>query len=264
VSILLYSKQFRSHSTQAPIEFEHSGRSKGLFTRYLTLHGKRAYELSFSCGTCHFLFERMDGARMAVQVNELVDVLRKGVRSLDTDIIDRVSSIIPEGNYVVTLLELTPSLVDPRGADDYFSQEVVSLWGVHEFWGLPHYPKTQYFRSLSRRIGDGRALFEFEIPMIPRKWLHKEAWEAYVQEIASGQRPTAIAISVLDVKQPADWEGDPAVNEHWCLGHFLLDGHHKMYAAASVGKPLTLLSFLAVEECIAREEQIDHALALLS
>lgn len=42
--------------------------------------------------------------------------------------------------------------------------------------------------------------------------------------------------------------------EHWCLAHYLLDGHPKVYAAASADAPVGLLSFLAVCQSIAEPE----------
>ncbi len=43
---------------------------------------------------------------------------------------------------------------------------------------------------------------------------------------------------------------------HWALTHFLLDGHHKMEAAAREGRPLRLLSLLAVEASLATPELV--------
>jgi hypothetical protein len=155
-------------------------------------------------------------------------------------------------------------LVAPSTADDYFSHEQVALWGIDPFWGLPHYLKTEYYRSLTRNIGNGKALFEFAIPMVSKHWLEKETWSWFTERINTAAKPTALAITILDVKGPADWDGDPAITEHWCLAHFLLDGHHKMYAASRANKPITLLSFLAVNECIASEDEIERTLQLLS
>lgn len=67
--------------------------------------------------------------------------------------------------------------------------------------------------------------------------------------------PTAVRISILDVKSPVDWEGDKVITSHWCLVHYLIDGHHKAYAAAKNGKPLTLVSFLAVNQGVSSEEK---------
>ncbi len=33
--------------------------------------------------------------------------------------------------------------------------------------------------------------------------------------------PTALSLSILDVKQPAVWDGDPEVTKHTTLTHFL-------------------------------------------
>lgn len=60
----------------------------------------------------------------------------------------------------------------------------------------------------------------------------------------------------MDIKEPATFKGKPAVTEHWCLAHYLLDGHHKTFAASEVGKPITLLSFLSLDESLATEESI--------
>ncbi|MGW9594518.1 hypothetical protein ACWHLZ_29985 [Streptomyces chartreusis] len=59
-----------------------------------------------------------------------------------------------------------------------------------------------------------------------------------------------VAVSTLDVCEPAS--GLPADHfRHWRLTHFLLDGHHKQEAAATVGRPMQLLSLLAVGEGLA-------------
>jgi hypothetical protein len=263
---ILDSKKFQSKSTNAPIEFEHIGphKSSGLYTRHLTLQGKAAYELSFSCGTCSFLFERLEGANSTVSVLEIDATLRDGIKSIDSQLLTLIAPILPQGNYVVNLLELTPELVAPLSSQDYFSHEQVSLWGLDPFWGLPHYPKTEYYRSHTENIGDNKALFEFVIPMTPKTWLKQETSEMFTRHIADGAKPTDLAIAVLDVKQPADWEGDPAINEHLCYAHFLLDGHHKMFAAHQLQKPIMLLSFLSVNECIAQTEQIERVQDLFS
>ncbi len=44
---------------------------------------------------------------------------------------------------------------------------------------------------------------------------------------------------------------------HWALMHFLLDGHHKLEAAAKAGRPLRLLSLLSVDAGLADKQDID-------
>ncbi|MDF5735248.1 MULTISPECIES: hypothetical protein [unclassified Nostoc] len=48
------------------------------------------------------------------------------------------------------------------------------------------------------------------------------------------------------------------------MAHYLLDGYHKMYAAAQQNAPLILVSFLAVDESLASEDEIKSALAALT
>ena len=119
-----------------------------------------------------------------------------------------------------------------------------------KYLDLPHYPRTEYYRARTKNLGEGRELFEFLIPMFPANWLKADECNAYEILIGSGGQPTALALSVLDIKQASE----SAVNEHWCLAHYLLDGHHKMYAASVTGKPITLLSFLSLGESLATEE----------
>jgi len=76
--------------------------------------------------------------------------------------------------------------------------------------------------------------------------------------IAAGAMPTAVALSVLDVKGPAMCGVD-----HWCLAHYLLDGHHKVAAAASAGRPLTIITFLATDRCVASTAEVETALVAL-
>lgn len=69
---------------------------------------------------------------------------------------------------------------------------------------------------------------------------------------------------MLDVRGPTTREEGPDVTEHWCLTHYLLDGHHKTYAASLAERPLTLLSFLATAESMATEENVEQVLKVLS
>ena len=43
---------------------------------------------------------------------------------------------------------------------------------------------------------------------------------------------------------------------HWCLAHFLLDGHYKMQAAAQAAQPVRLLALLSIDRSLARRDDI--------
>ena len=234
-----------------------------VFDRFLTIEGKPAYHIGNVCNTCFFFFERLEGANQSISPSEVSDRLSHGLKQLDESLLGKIKTILPNGEYVATLLEIFPSLVSPGSARDYFTHEQIELWGIDNFWNLPHYPKTEYYRSRTKDLGERRKLFEFIIPMFPQNWLKPDECETYKSDINSGDQPTALALTVLDIKAPAIWAGEPAVAEHWCLAHYLLDGHHKTFAAAEVGKPITLLSFLSLEESIATEENVSTLLSYL-
>lgn len=227
-----------------------------MWDRFLTVEGKPAYHLGNVCGTCSFFFERLEGANQSISAAEISNNLGQGLEQLEESLLGKIKTILPDGEYVAILLEIFPSLVVPGSASDYFTHEQIELWGLDAFWNLPHYPKTEYYRSRTNDLGERRKLFEFIIPMFPRNWLKADECEAYKSDIDSGHQPTALALAVLDIKQPATWEGEPEVTEHWCLAHYLLDGHHKTFAAAQGNKPITLLSFLSLGESLATEENV--------
>lgn len=256
---------FRMKGSEPVIDFEQPAHGDSVgWNRYLTLLGERAYLIGGACDTCAFLFERMRGANRNVSPEKASDALRRGLERIEDALVDTIGKVVPEGNYRVSLLELAPNLVRPGAEGDYFAHEQTELWGTDAFWDLPHHPKTEYYRAPPVPLGNSRRLFEFVVPMFPKGWLSKKTVRAYSDRLSAGERPTALAVSVLDVRGPATREEGPMVTEHWCLAHYLLDGHHKTYAAYLVGKPITLLSFLATAESIATEENVDRVLEVLT
>jgi len=263
---LLDTTRLRVEQSTSVLAFERPPTEtwKSGFDRYLTVEGKQAYHIGNICDTCEFFFERMDGANQKVSARAVSDRLRQGLEQIDTELLDRISEVIPSGEYLVSLLRVHPRKVSLGSEDDYFSAEQIALWGIDAFWGLPHYPKVEYYRSLTIPLEPGSSLFEFIIPMYPQNWLQAERAGYYSNYIQEGRNPTALALSVLDIKQPAIWEGDPEINTHWCLAHYLIDGHHKVFAASQVDAPITLLSLLAMEECIATKSETERMVDFLT
>jgi hypothetical protein len=268
MTILIDSTRREVTRSESPIGFSTTGDANWpVWDRYLTVDGKQAYHLGNICNTCAFLFQRMNGANNTIKVGALAGKLAAGLDRLEPDVIDSLALLMPDGRYRALLLRLTPYRVTIGTNDDYFAYEQIENDGVDLFYGFPHHPRVRYYRSERRRITppagttsgrDDGVLFEFLIPMFAENWLETSRIADYQQAIANGRTPTAVAISVLDVKGPAE-EGD----DHWCLAHYLLDGHHKAAAAAQREQPITLISFLAVEQGISTENEIEAALAEL-
>jgi hypothetical protein len=184
------------------------------FDRFLMIENKRAYHIGNICGTCEFLFERLEGANQNIPAASIAERLNTGTDIADPEFTETLSQVLPDGFYGVSFPTVLPRLVLPGDPDDYFVQEQVALWGIESFWALPHHPHVMYYRSRSLALGEHSQLFEFIIPMFPYTWLDPERLAHYKDEIARGIRPTAFTLSILDVKQPADWQGDPKITEH--------------------------------------------------
>jgi hypothetical protein len=261
MSNLVATTEATSTAVESRIGFATEGGGQWAeWDRFITLDGKKAYHIGNICGTCAFVFERLPGANDKLSPAELSGKLRTGLTEIEEGVLRTATAVLPAGSYNVLLLKCVPRLVLPAKNGDYFFEEQVALWGIDGFWGLPHYTKTEYYRTDSVKMSNRRGLYEFVVPMFPRNYLHTDAVSSYRNALSEGVVPTALAVSILDVKGPADWQGDPDITEHWCLSHYLLDGHHKVYAACELGKPVSILSFLAFEEGVSTREQVAEAI----
>jgi hypothetical protein len=228
--------------------------------RLLWLGDKPAFELSLWCGTCPFLFKRMEGANRTLSIAEMSAVLDAGLTAIDPTVVETFARLLPRGQYLPVLVEVQPTLVYPATEHDYYSHEQVATWGIDSFWGLPEYPQTPYYRTFEARVDDGAHLYEFVVPMVPPGWNEQERVRSYRNRLSAGDLLTAVAMSTLDLCQPADKsDAAPDYYQHCGLTHFLLDGHHKLQAASDVGASLQLLSLIAVDASLATEADVRRA-----
>ncbi|MEU4490148.1 hypothetical protein AB0H94_35650 [Streptomyces purpurascens] len=247
---------------EARLNFEAERRETGggPGRRLLVVDGEPAFELSFWCGTCPFLFRRLETARQTLSLESVQERLTGALAEPDDGgVIDAFGALLPEGEYLPVLFRVEPRLVVPGQEGDYFSGEQVATWGLDQFWGLPAH--TPYYRTFETAVDASAHLYEFVVPMVPPTWNTRERVEAYVELMGRGTVPTAVAVSTLDVCEPAS--GLPADHYgHWGLTHFLLDGHHKLEAAATAGRPVQLLSLLALGAGLAESEDCARLPAL--
>lgn len=238
--------------------------------RYLVVDGRWAYGMGSTCDTCALWFTRLAGSTERVSIEGLGEALRRGLDNVSPDVADAVAAALPAGAYLPLLLDVRPRLVRPSEPGDYFTHEQVALWGVDGFWDLPHDPRVPYYRAgeldlpVARRPSGRARLYELVVPLYPPGWLDGGRVAFYADADDAG-RATALAVSVLDVRQPAVWRGDrdPAPDTHWCLAHYLLDGHHKLFAAAQAGRPVRLLAFVVLSMGTATEDEVSRLATLL-
>ena len=262
MAIVHQHKRIKTGSLASRVQFE-----IGNGNRYLLLDGKRAYDLGFGgCDTCSFLFERLGGANQPVQIEACAEALSMGVESLDQPVVDVIGATMPPAEYTVLLAEASVLQVQPGSSYDYFLNEQMTLWGEDTFWCLPHDPRVSYFRAGDYDFGQGRRLFNFIVPMIPTKWLSMTTLAVYKEALRTKASGTAVSIALLDVRSPVSWQGDKErdVYEHWCLTHYLLDGHHKLNAASESNKPLSLLSFVGLVPGVCTQQNIDDVIGFMS
>lgn len=132
-----------------------SGGDWDKWDRYITLEGKKAFHIGNVCGTCEFFFERLGGANGANQGSspkKISKVLEEGIKRLDYDFLSKVSLIIPDGDYIVSLLDINPKFIELESDQDYFSNEQIKVWGIDGFLGWPHYPKVKYYRGVTKEL----------------------------------------------------------------------------------------------------------------
>jgi hypothetical protein len=103
----------------------------------MLLDDKPAFELSFWCGTCAFLFQRGYGANQTMSFEGLEQRLADGLDDLDDQVIEEFETLLPHGEYLPLLQTVQPRLTYPSSGGDYFAGEQVATWGVSPFWGLP-------------------------------------------------------------------------------------------------------------------------------
>jgi hypothetical protein len=258
------SPDFENVNGEGLIGFEaEGGGSWQRWHRFLTLDGKRAYEIGNVCGTCEFYFEKLGGANRTFSGRRLSAELEDLRVPPSSALLAALCRILPKGRFTVVVTDARPRLAMPASEFDYFSNEGPNLFGVDTFYGVPHSPKTPYYRLGEERVPPKGMLFKLGIPFQNPNALDLDTIARYRSDLQQGKRPTVFAIAVLDVKGPANWNGNPPYTEHYMLAQYVLDGHHKLRAAAELGARIQFLSFLSAEESVASPDEFGAALRVM-
>jgi hypothetical protein len=251
-------------SSTSPLTFETTGDdSWEVWDRFIAVNGQNIYHIGNVCGTCFFFFKRLNDSKKSINPKATIDKLNIGLTSIDGNTIDILRELIPNGNYEIALLTIKPKFSVAGEAKDYFAKEQVDLWGMVGYLGVPHTPKVNYYRGTDKEIGDDRKIFEFFIPLTSPEYIDQTRVDFYKEQILKGYKPTAISLTILDVKEPAVWPDDdikPEFTSHWCIAHYILDGHHKIKAASDLNSEITLLSFIATMQGISSTDDINELL----
>lgn len=214
----------------SPIEYKRAGFRQ----RYLTINGEEIANTGIDCETCLFLVQ-VSGAKWKNPIT-ISSNLNDGLTELSHDIVTELSCLIPNGQYVVALLRVHPRL--KKQSDG-----------------------SEYYRVGSREFAYGKKIEEYLVPIQPSESLNQSVVQEYIKIVETSSSPTALCVSFLDIKYPLN---ELNSDEIWLHTHYLLDGHHKMYAAAKAKKPVTMISFISIDESFAQREQIEKLIQLLN
>lgn len=246
---------FTVDSSDSRIGFE-CAPEDSCWDRYLTIDGVRAIQVGVDCETCGFFFSRLPGA-------DTVDIAKWEIPAssggaMDLELTAREwSRILPRGRYYAMLVDLSPKRVTPGGEMDYFTNEYPATWKGEE---PPRWPATVYYRGRTSKLDEGATLFEFVVPLQDPSRLDSRRVQFYERGEGESTQP-AIALSVLDIHRPYEWwlepPGDPfrpVAGTHWCWTHYLLDGNHRVAAAASSNSSISVVALVTMEQGIASAE----------
>ncbi len=250
---ILDSKRLKNRKSRSKLGFTTTGGSTGDgWDRFISLGDEQLFHLGNICDTCEFFFRRTtDRIIPSLEIERIRAQLESGLdRISDTAL--AFTDIIPNGNYIVALFRAQPRKAGTDQMPDYFTHEQRFAWRQYDDQDLTAAPS--YYRGESRAIQDQQMLFEFFIPLYHTTQLDNDRIAQYKHLIESGVQPTAVSLSVLDVKSSELWpvaedgkEITPEFGTHWCFANYLLDGHHKVFASHVTGQPITILSFISLD-----------------
>lgn len=247
-------------NSNSRIGFEKTGGgSWEIWDRFITIDKQKVFHIGNICGTCGFFFlKQQDCSNLDMSEKKIIEKLNDNNEKIVYDDLIKLSEIIPNGAYNVIIGELTPSYIMPNSINDYFMNEIRESWGNYES-GEQSEANTEYFRGDTLDFGidenkNGQKYFEFLIPQFESEQLDFKRVNYYKTQMELGLFPTILTLGILDVKTSMQFpeidgkEIEPNYPTHWCFANYLVDGHHKLRAAAEIKKPIRIISFVSKSE----------------
>ncbi len=243
-------KSIKIEDSQSKLSFTTTGGVNwDVWDIFISYNNEQLFHIGNICGTCAFFYRQLKtDIKTSITAETVRDQLNTGLHLLEKDIIDNLSPLFPTGEYEVFLFEINPYQTRHNTKRDYFTEEQEILWNYgDEDSEKAKKPGMAYYRGNDGQISETGKLFELFIPLYQPEDLNEEKIRYYQEEIRAGKKPTALSLSLIDIKESMIYEEEPedGIVCHWYLANYLLDGHHKIEAASREGKPITLISFIA-------------------
>jgi hypothetical protein len=282
---MAYISKYQVKNANPVVTFEiASVHGSAVAERFVSIAGDRLYYLGMTCDTCAYLFEKR-GYTSRLSPAALSARLESAERLLAPDLLGSVGDLLESGTYSVVETAFVPQATGPCEPSDYFGNESIRFFGLDAVTGVPDNPRVRYWRggdsvlpnglgaprrSIECNLGrETQLFFHLVVPMEPPHVLSRERIDYYGGRLEMGESPAAAGVSVLDVRAKAILPGDaadPAWRDAtlWCLTTLLLDGHHKVQAAAELGRKVRLLTFLAHAPSVAEKANFEPVLRELA
>jgi hypothetical protein len=217
----------------------------------LYIGGKLAVDLTFDCPSCTLVFERAGDTELDPSPTEVSAMLEQGITSIEAPECDAISQFLPVGDYRVAISEVTPTLVRPGDTEDFFTNDFVATSG------RAHNPAAAYYLAESGRrfrsvLGERTGFSQLVVPLYDPNHCDMNRVAEWQERLLTNRASTALAMSwvtwVERNQSPCEESAQPPPESLFVLTHFLLDGHHRMLAAARAGVSLSLLMFLRLRQ----------------
>ncbi len=232
--------------SQSVLTFPHeAGTHHPTWKRFLGVGDQKLYYLGNACKTCTFCFRRFGALPQAILPAVIPQALAEGRDALSPALVELVCEHLPAGEYAAGAFEVEFERTQDGAANDPFH----SLAFAQNCAGTG----TVYYASAPRQLAEGVRLFEFFLPLEGQAACTDELVQAHAAALEEGRAPALIALTQAQGRICQQQECEQPVMDI-CLLHFLLEGQAKAEAASLSGRPLPLLSFLNLGECIGGED----------
>jgi hypothetical protein len=233
--------------------------------RRLTVDGRPLIDLGVDCDTCYLTMDVLGSTSRSV-LDDVRDRLVRGLDELDPAVLDAVGSALPAGDYTALLLEVRPSgpsvvFAGEPGTEEQEVGSPVRGYPVGAPFPAPwrlHDPAYEYYYARGLASAPPRTtpvvVREVLVPLVDSATLDPEVVRAHAARLAGGTRSVAVAWSVLERVD----------DDEIAWVHYLLDGHHKVHAAAIGAGPVGLLSLLSCTAGTVPEERARQLLRSLT
>jgi len=250
------------------------------FYSYLLVNGERIFEYGSPCGTCGIVFRKVRSPKNQISDPEAVQLLGDLNEVPSDQTLQRLARVLEPGTYHPIVIEGTIQYIEPGSPNDYFATDVVQLFGLEPPENKPAGPWTPYYRfgTDGELIHPGSYYPEehsykslvtaIVMPLHDPSKLNRERVEYWKQQHENGMTLTAFAVSVVDHQRSMSTHFESDSNYQYgaqtLFSNCLLDGHHRIQAAAELGTKARILSLVSWKYSLIEEYLLPHVVRMYS